>query len=101
MSLRELSFVSTALEIRSLKFIFDFITYFVSLAVPISFFVFIYLVFNKVLPKFNYKLSELNPLIGEIDYLRGKLDGVSQLFSQEDIRRFEIDTLTDEAINTS
>jgi len=52
-------------------------------------------------PKFNYNLSELNTLIGEIDYLRGKLDGVSQLFSQEDIQRFEIDTLTDEAINTS
>lgn len=52
-------------------------------------------------PKFNYNVSELNTLIGEIDYLRGKLDGVSQLFSQEDIQRFEIDTLTDEAINTS
>nr|WP_275855929.1 DUF4172 domain-containing protein [Sulfurimonas sp. MAG313] len=52
-------------------------------------------------PKFNYKVLALNTLMGEIDYLRGKLDGVSQLFSQEDIRKFEIDTLTDEAINTS
>lgn len=52
-------------------------------------------------PKFNYNTSQLNTLISEIDYLRGKLDGVSQLFSQEDIRQVEIDTLADEAINTS
>jgi len=52
-------------------------------------------------PKFNYDKSKLVELIGEIDYHRGILDGMSKLFTQEDIRKIEIDTLTDEAINTS
>lgn len=52
-------------------------------------------------PKFNYDKAQLIELIGQIDYHRGILDGISKLFSQDDIRQIEIDTLTDEAINTS
>lgn len=52
-------------------------------------------------PQFKYDKTKLSILISEIDYQRGILDGMSKLFSQEDIRSIEIDTLTDEAINTS
>ncbi|MFK5937673.1 MAG: DUF4172 domain-containing protein [Sulfurimonas sp.] len=52
-------------------------------------------------PHFKYDKIKLSILISEIDYQRGILDGMSKLFSQEDIRSIEIDTLTDEAINTS
>jgi len=52
-------------------------------------------------PNFTYDKSALLELIADIDYQRGILDGVSKLFSQEEIRQIEIDTLTDEAINTS
>ena len=52
-------------------------------------------------PHFNYDKTKLTELIGEIDYNRGILDGMSKLFNQDNIRQIEIDTLTDEAINTS
>ena len=52
-------------------------------------------------PYFNYKKEELLKLINEIEYLRGVLDGYSKLFNEDDIRKIEIDRLTDEAINTS
>jgi len=52
-------------------------------------------------PKFNYDKSKLDKLIEDINYHQGILDGVSKLFNQDDIRQIEIDTLTDEAINTS
>lgn len=52
-------------------------------------------------PKFNYHKSQLTDIISEIDYCRGILDGMAKLFSENDIRAIEIDTLTDEAINTS
>jgi len=52
-------------------------------------------------PNFHYDKEKLTQLIAEIEYHRGTLDGISKLFNQEDIRRIEIDTLTDEAINTS
>jgi Fic family protein len=52
-------------------------------------------------PKFNYDKTKLTELISEIDYHRGTLDGMAKLFNQDDIRKIEIDTLTDEAINTS
>ncbi|MBL0721334.1 MAG: Fic family protein, partial [Sulfurovum sp.] len=39
--------------------------------------------------------------ISQIDYNRGLRDGVSKLFNGDDIRKIEIDTLTDEAISTS
>ncbi len=52
-------------------------------------------------PNFKYDKTKLASLINEIEYKRGLLDGISTLFSQDDIRNIEIDTLTDEAINTS
>ncbi|MBP9491483.1 MAG: Fic family protein [Aliarcobacter sp.] len=52
-------------------------------------------------PKFNYDKSQLSDLISQIDYHRGILDGMTKLFNQDDIRKIQIDTLTDEAINTS
>ena len=52
-------------------------------------------------PNFNYDKSELSELISQIDYHRGILDGMTKLFNQDDIRKIQIDTLTDEAINTS
>ena len=52
-------------------------------------------------PSFNYDKSKLTDLISEIDYQRGILDGLSKLFNQNDIRKIEIETLTDEALNTS
>jgi len=52
-------------------------------------------------PDFRYDKSKLIPLINEIEYQRGILDGISKLFSQNDIRNIEIETLTDEAIHTS
>ena len=56
---------------------------------------------HKKYPDFAYDTEKLLPLISEIEYLRGILDGYSKLFNQDDIRRIEIDRLTDEAINTS
>ena len=52
-------------------------------------------------PNFNYDKSKLSELISQIDYHRGILDGMTKLFNQDDIRKIQIDTLTDEAINTS
>ena len=52
-------------------------------------------------PKFNYDKSQMIELINQIDYHRGILDGISKVYSQDDILKIEIDTLTDEAINTS
>ncbi len=52
-------------------------------------------------PKFYYDKTQLIELISQIDYQRGILDGISKLFNQDDIRKIEIDTLTDEAINSS
>jgi Fic family protein len=52
-------------------------------------------------PNFKYNKSKLTELISQIDYSRGILDGISKLFSEEDIINIEIETLTDEAINTS
>jgi prefoldin alpha subunit len=45
--------------------------------------------------------ENLTELITDIDYNRGILDGISKLFNKEDILNIEINTLTDEAINTS
>ena len=45
-------------------------------------------------PNFKYDKTKLTPLINEIEYKRGLLDGISTLFSQDDIRNIEIDTLT-------
>jgi Fic family protein len=56
---------------------------------------------HKEYPNFKYDTSQLTNLIGQIDYNRGILDGVSKLFNQDDIVKIEIETLTDEAISTS
>lgn len=52
-------------------------------------------------PNFQYDKLKLTDLISQIDYHRGLLDGISKLFSSDDIVKIEIETLTDEAINTS
>lgn len=56
---------------------------------------------HKEYPNFKYDTSQLTDLIGQIDYNRGILDGVSKLFNKDDIVKIEIETLTDEAISTS
>ncbi len=56
---------------------------------------------HKNYPKFSYDRGKLSTLISEIEYLRGVLDGYSKLFNKNDIRKIEIDRLTDEAIHTS
>jgi Fic family protein len=56
---------------------------------------------HKEYPNFKYDKSQLTNLIGQIDYNRGILDGVSKLFNEDDIVKIEIETLTDEAISTS
>ena len=52
-------------------------------------------------PNFSYNKEKFSTLINEIEYFRGILDGYSKLFNQDDIRKIEIDRLTDEAIHTS
>lgn len=52
-------------------------------------------------PNFRYDKIKLTDLISKIDYHRGLLDGMSKLFSENDIVNIEIETLTDEAIHTS
>ena len=56
---------------------------------------------HKEYPKFFYTKEKLATLINKIAYLRGVLDGYSKLFNKDDIRRIEIERLTDEAIHTS
>jgi len=55
----------------------------------------------KDYPNFNYDKNKLTNLINDIEYNRGMLDGIAKLFNQDDIRQIQIDTLTNEAINTS
>jgi Fic family protein len=52
-------------------------------------------------PTFSYNKEKLATLISEIEYLRGVLDGYSKLFNEDDVRKIEIERLTDEAISTS
>ena len=52
-------------------------------------------------PNFKYDKSKLIETISQVDYNRGILDGISKLFETNDIVNIEIETLTDEAINTS
>lgn len=56
---------------------------------------------HKDYPNFKYDKSKLIELLTQIEYNRGLLDGISKLFCQDDIVKIEIETLTDEAINTS
>jgi len=52
-------------------------------------------------PNFKFDRSKLTNIINEIEYNRGLLDGMSKLFNENDILNIEIDTLTQEALNTS
>lgn len=52
-------------------------------------------------PNFKYDKLKLAEKISQIEYNRGMIDGVSKLFEPSDIVNMEIETLTDEAINTS
>ena len=56
---------------------------------------------HKDYSNFKYNKLELTDLLTQIEYNRGILDGISKLFSSEDIVKIEIEALTDEAINTS
>jgi Fic family protein len=56
---------------------------------------------HKNYPNFYYDKENLSTLISQIEYLRGVLDGYSKLFNEDDIRKIEIERLTDEAIHTS
>ena len=56
---------------------------------------------HKDYPNFKYDKSKLTDLLTQIEYNRGQLDGISKLFNRDDITKIEIETLTDEAINTS
>ena len=56
---------------------------------------------HKDYPNFKYNKLELTDLLSKIEYNRGILDGISKLFSSDDIVKIEIENLTDEAINTS
>ena len=50
---------------------------------------------------FPYQKEKLSQLISKIEYNRGLLDGIAKLFTENDIKKVEIDTLVEEAINTS
>ena len=52
-------------------------------------------------PNFKYDKEALLELLTQIEYNRGVLDGVSKIFNEEDIKNIEIETLLNEAINTS
>jgi len=52
-------------------------------------------------PNFPYQKDNLTKYISQIEYNRGQLDGMAKLFTQKDIKEIEIDTLVEEAINTS
>ena len=52
-------------------------------------------------PNFPYQKDKLTELISHIEYNRGLLDGMAKLFTQRDIKEIEIDTLVEEAMNTS
>ena len=56
---------------------------------------------HKKYQNFSYDKEKLSTLISEIEYLRGVLDGYSKLFNKDDVRKIEIERLTDEAIHTS
>ena len=56
---------------------------------------------HKNYPNFKYSKDKLINLLNKIEYKKGVIDGICQFFSKDDIRKIEIETLTDEAINTS
>jgi len=52
-------------------------------------------------PNFKYDKEPLLELLTQIEYNRGMLDGISKIFNEEDIKNIELETLLNEAINTS
>lgn len=56
---------------------------------------------HEYYPNFPYDKSELSELISQIEYHRGVLNGISQLFNKKDTKDLEIDILLNEAVNTS
>jgi len=52
-------------------------------------------------PHFKYDKESLSDVLGELEYSRGLLEGITKLFSDSDIKNIEIETLLQEAINTS
>jgi len=52
-------------------------------------------------PNFKYNKEALEELLKSLEYKRGTLDGISKLFNANDIKKIEIETLVNEAINTS
>jgi len=52
-------------------------------------------------PHFRFERNALTPLIADIEYLRGTLEGMSRLFSHDDKKTAQIDALTDELIHSS
>lgn len=52
-------------------------------------------------PHFKYDIKQLTNILNSVEYNRGLLDGVSQLFNDKDVTNIELETLLDEAISTS
>ena len=52
-------------------------------------------------PNFKFNNKQLTNVIKEIEYNRGILGGISQIFNKNELKNIQIDTLTNEAINTS
>jgi len=52
-------------------------------------------------PNFKYDKAVLLDLLNDLEYNRGILDGVSKLFSHDDVKNIEIEALADEAVGTS
>ena len=52
-------------------------------------------------PNFRYDKNRLIVALNEIEYYRGLCDGILKLVNHDDIKNIEIETLTNEAINTS
>ncbi len=52
-------------------------------------------------PNFRYDKSFLTDILSDIEYHRGLLDGVLKIFNDSDIKHIEIETLLQEAINSS
>ncbi len=52
-------------------------------------------------PHFQYNKASLVELLTQIEYNHGVLNGISKAFNKDDIQNIELETLLNEAINTS
>lgn len=52
-------------------------------------------------PNFVYDKTKLTELLASVDYYRGRLDAITKLFNQTELEKIEVDSLTDELINTA